>query len=180
MLLLQLSFCDAGSSGSCHPLYATEVLSVCWPRAFAEQSTHPNRIGWAQVIQLFPQRQIIWDLHLWTLLIHYDACVEPHHFTCGDELHFVTTGEWYKTQKRVLEQQRLSPSQALTVNNQITINWQTVVSEILNEAQGDVQPFPEQQPPNREVEQVHFYCLSFRQELYYSGILKLSMVVLSN
>lgn len=97
------SLCDSGSCGNCHPLYVSEELSVCWSRAFTEQPAHSNRIGWAQVIPLFPQRKINWYPHLWTLVILYDACVLPRHFTCGNKLHFVSPGQWYGGQKGVLE-----------------------------------------------------------------------------
>lgn len=132
--MASFTLCDVGSSGNCHSLCATGVLAVCWPRAFTEQPTHLNRIGWAQVIQLYWHRQKNWYLHLWTLLILSDACLEPHHFTRGYELHCVTTEEWYKAQEVVLETEHV-PFTGSTINNQKAINLQTVVSEILNKAQ---------------------------------------------
>lgn len=129
--VVSFSLCDVGSSGNCHPLHVTEVLSACWPRAFREQPAHPNRIGWARVIQPFPQRQINSYLHLWTLLILYDACVVPRHFTRGDGLHFANAGEWYKPQEGVLEKR----DRLLQLTTRSPSIDKLSYSKILNEAQ---------------------------------------------
>lgn len=55
------------------------------------------------------------------------------HFTHSYEFHFLMESDMEPREKK-WKQERISSSQALTVNNQIAINWQTAISEILNKA----------------------------------------------